>query len=165
MQCEPGRCCDRRGISRSEAGSGSRSRSGWVCYNGWVFQRDYILRMFEAVAQVAARVLKLLQQQKKPEEAQQVVAEGYRTLSLDREFLLVLDGPSIRTHCGGEDDKLALAARLLLLDCEVQVHKAERREALRTLKAARRVLAELREQPDELKVELERLAQSVAAMT
>lgn len=126
-----------------------------------MFQRDYILRMFQAVAQIAARVLKLLVQEKKPEEAQQVVAEGYRTLSLDREFLLVLDGPSIRTHCGGEDEKLALAAQLLLLDCEVQVHKAERREAKRTLKAARKVLAELREQPEELKLELERLTKSV----
>ncbi|HET8932617.1 MAG TPA: hypothetical protein VFN67_04215 [Polyangiales bacterium] len=129
-----------------------------------MFQRDYILRMFEAVAGVAARVFKLLVQQKKPEEAQQVIAEGYRTLSLDREFLLVLDGPSIRTHCGGEDEKLQLAAKLLLLDCEVQVHKAERREALRTLKAARRVLGELREKPEELSSDLERLAQVVAAM-
>jgi hypothetical protein len=129
-----------------------------------VFQRDYILRMFEAVAQVAARVLRLLAQKKQPEEAEQVIAEGYRTLSLDREFLLVLDGPSIRTHCGGEDEKLALAARLLLLDCEVQVHKADRREALRALKAARRTLAELREQPAELSSELERLTQALATL-
>lgn len=143
-------------------GTALGSRPAW--YRSRVFQRDYILRMFEAVAQVAARVLKLLVQQKKPEEAQQVVAEGYRTLSLDREFLLVLDGPSIRTHCGGDDEKLQLAAKLLLLDCEVQVHKAERREALRTLKAARRVLGELREKPEELSQDLERLAQVVAAM-
>jgi hypothetical protein len=129
-----------------------------------MFQRDYILRMFEAVAQVAARVLRALRQNKKPEEAETAIAEGYRTLSLDREFLLVLDGPSIRTHCGNDDEKLALAARMLLLDCELQVHKADRREATRALKAARRTLKEVPEAPAELSAELERLSQAVAAL-
>lgn len=132
-----------------------------------MFQRDYILRMMEAVAQVAARVLRLLAQKKKPEEAQQVVAEGYSALSLDREMLLMLDGPSVRTHCGDDDEKLGLAVRLLLLDCEVQVHKADKREAGRTLRAARRALQEIEKRtpaPAELTAELERMTQAVAAL-
>lgn len=143
-----------------------------------MFQRDYILRMMQAVAQVAARVLRLLKQQKNPEEAQQVLAEGYNALSLDREMLLMLDGPSVRTHCGGEDEKLGLAVRLLLLDCEVQLHKAQKREAQRTLRAAKRALQEIGRSPasshapahdpataeltTELTAELERMTQAVA---
>ena len=129
-----------------------------------MFQRDYILRMMDAVAQAVARVVRLLRQQKNPEEAQQVLAEAYRGLSIDREFLLVLDGPSIRTHCGNDDEKLALAVRLLLSDCEVQVHKADRREAARTLKAARRTLAEVSDKPADLGAELDRLAEVVATL-
>ena len=129
-----------------------------------MFQRDYILRMIDAVAQAVARVRRLLAQKKSPEEAQQVLAEAYKRLSFDREFLLVLDGPSIRTHCGNDDEKLALAVRLLLSDCEVQVYNAERREALRTLKAARRALAEVSDKPADLSVELERLSAAVAAL-
>ena len=129
-----------------------------------MFQRDYILRMMDAVAQAVARVIRLLRQQKNPEEAQQVLAEAYKGLSLDREFLLVLDGPSIRTHCGNDDERLALAVRLLLSDCEVQVYKADRREALRTLKAARRALAEVGDKPAELSAELERLTEAVATL-
>lgn len=147
-----------------------------------MFQRDYILRMMQAVAQVAARVLRLLKQQKNPEEAQQVLAEGYNALSLDREMLLMLDGPSVRTHCGGEDEKLGLAVRLLLLDCEVQLHKAQKREAQRTLRAAKRALQEIGQEigrspassqapahdpataelTTELTAELERMTQAVA---
>jgi hypothetical protein len=129
-----------------------------------MFQRDYILRMIDAVAQAVARVARLLRQQKNPEEAQQVLAEAYKKLSLDREFLLVLDGPSIRTHCGNDDERLALAARLLLSDCEVQVYKADRREASRTLKAARRALAEVSDKPADLSAELERMTGAVAAL-
>jgi hypothetical protein len=129
-----------------------------------MFQRDYILRMMDAVAQAVARVIRLLRQQKNPEEAQQVLAEAYKGLSLDREFLLVLDGPSIRTHCGNDDERLALAARLLLSDCEVQVYKADRREASRTLKAARRALAEVSDKPADLSAELERMTGAVAAL-
>ena len=129
-----------------------------------MFQRDYILRMMDAVAQAVARVARLLRQQKNPEEAQQVVGETYRALSLDREFLLVLDGPSIRTHCGSDEEKLAMAVRLLLLDCEVQVHARDRREANRTLKAARRALAEVADKPADLCEELERLTGVVAAL-
>ena|ERR1700712_1040931 len=132
-----------------------------------MFQRDYILRMMEAVAQVAARVMRLLAQKKKPEEAQQVVAEGYNALSLDREMLLLLDGPSVRTHCGGDDEKLGLAVRLLLLDCEVQLAKLDKREAQRTLRAAKRALAEIAKQspaPEELRAELERMTGAVATL-
>jgi hypothetical protein len=121
-----------------------------------MFQRDYILRLIDAVAQAVARALKLLIQEQKPDEAEQVIAEGYAALSLDRELLLLLDGPSLRVHCGG-DDKLVLAVQLLLADCQIQVHKGDARTAQRTLKAARRALAELEEKPTELTAELERL--------
>ncbi|HTU59907.1 MAG TPA: hypothetical protein VMF89_15755 [Polyangiales bacterium] len=120
--------------------------------------------MIDAVAEAIARVLRLLLKDQKPEEAQQVLAESYRSLSLDREFLLVLDGPSIRTHCGNDDERLALAVRLLLSDCEVQVYKADRREASRALKAARRALAEVSDKPADLSAELARLTEVVAAL-
>ena len=129
-----------------------------------VFQRDYILRMVDAVAQAVARVIRLLKQQKDPEQAQQVLAEAYKGLSLDREFLLVLDGPSIRTHCGNDDERLALAVQLLLSDCEVQVFKADRPEAQRTLRAARRALREVRDAPANLSAELQRLHEVVATL-
>lgn len=129
-----------------------------------MFQRDYILRLIDAVAEAVARVLRLIAQKKDPEEAQQVLAEAYKGLSLDREFLLVLDGPSIRIHCGNDDEKLALAVRVLLSDCEVQVYKADQREASRTLKAARRALAEVSEKPADLVAELARMTAVVAAL-
>jgi hypothetical protein len=128
-----------------------------------MFQRDYILRMIDAVAQAIARALKLLIQEQKPDEAEQVIAEGYGALSLDRELLLVLDGPSQRVHCGG-DEKLVLAVRLLLADCEVQAYKRDRRAAQRTLKAARRAFAELSDKPAELEAELQRLTPLVGAL-
>lgn len=120
-----------------------------------MFQRDYILRMIDAVAQAIARALKLLIQEKKPEQAEQVIAEAYSTLSLDREMLLMLDGPSIRTHCG-DDDKLALAVKLLLCDSEIQLHKGDRSMALRALKAARRALQAHGQPPQELQEQLQR---------
>ena len=54
-----------------------------------MFQRDYIQRMLDAVAQVIARVLRLIAQ-KKPDEAEQALGEGYSALSIDRELLLMI---------------------------------------------------------------------------
>lgn len=126
-----------------------------------MFQRDYILRMIQAVAGAIARVLKLLAQ-KKPEEAEQALAEGYSALSIDRELLLMLDGPSLRNHFG-DPDKLLMAARLLICDAEVQLHLGAQRAAARRLKAARRVLAEHTAPPAEVTDELARVEQAVAA--
>lgn len=128
-----------------------------------MFQRDYIQRMLDAVAQVIARVLRLIAQ-KKPDEAEQALGEGYSALSIDRELLLMLDGPSLRAHFQDED-KLLMAARLLLCDCEVQIHKGEPRAAARRLKAARRILTEHGAPPPEVSAELARVTAALEAGT
>ena len=131
-----------------------------LCGHALMFQRDYILRMAQAVAGAIARVLRLLAQ-KKPEEAEQALAEGYSALSIDRELLLMLDGPSLRAHFG-DPDKLLMAARMLICDAEVQLHRGLARAAARRLKAARRVLAEHAEPPAEVTDELRRVADAIA---
>lgn len=120
-----------------------------------MFQRDYMLRMLEAAAAAIARALGAIAK-KKPDEAEQALGEGYRALSIDRELLLMLDGPSLRAHFG-DADKLLMSARLLLCDCELQLHKGELRAAARRLKAARRVLNEHGAPPSEVSDELARV--------
>lgn len=127
-----------------------------------MFQRDYMLRMLEAAAQAIGRVLRLMAQ-KKPDEAEQALGEGYSALSIDRELLLMLDGPSLRAHFG-DDDKLLMSARLLLCDCELQLHKGQPRAAARRLKAARRVLAEHGAPPAEVSTELVRVTAALEAL-
>jgi len=127
-----------------------------------MFQRDYILRMIQAVAQAIGQVLRALAE-KKPDAAEQALAEGYSALSIDRELLLMLDGPSLRSHFG-DAEKLVLAARLLICDAEVQQHKGELRAAQRRLKAARRVLAEHGAAPDEVRAELDRVAAALGTL-
>jgi len=126
-----------------------------------MFQRDYILRMIEAVSRAIGRVMRALAQ-KKPVEAEQELAEGYNALSIDRELLLMLDGPSLRAHFG-DPDKLVLAARLLVCDAEVQLHKAEPRAAARRLRAARRLLAEHGAPPEDVSAELARVSAALDA--
>jgi hypothetical protein len=129
-----------------------------------MFQRDYILRMIDAAAQAIAKAMKLLIAQKKPNEAEQEVAAGYAALSIDREMLLVLDAQTLKTQLG-DDDKLTMAIRLLLCDCEIQCHKPARRAAARRLKAAQRLLAEHGKAPAELHDELARTAAMVESLT
>mgnify|MGYP003444855049 CR=1 FL=1 len=126
-----------------------------------MFQRDYMLRMIEAVAQAIGRVMRLLAQ-KKPDEAEQALAEAYNGLSIDKELLLMLDGRSLRAHFG-EPDKLVLAARVLICDAEVQLHKAELRAAAKRLKAAQRLLTEHGAPPAEVSAELARVHEALAS--
>lgn len=128
-----------------------------------MFQRDYILRAIEAASQALARALRLFLVEKKPEQAEHEVAAGYAALGLDRELLLLLDGPTLRRHIG-DDDKLLMAVRLLLGESEIKCHKGERAAAARRMKAARRLLAEHPKPPAELTAELERVAQSLGSV-
>jgi hypothetical protein len=125
-----------------------------------VFQRDYILRMIEVAGQAIARALGLLVK-KKPEEAEQALAEGYGALGIDRELLLFLDARTLRTQLG-DDDRLALAVRLLACDSEIKWHKGEASAARRRLKAAQRLLAEHSAPSADLETDLQRLAQLTA---
>jgi hypothetical protein len=121
-----------------------------------MFQRDYILRAIEAASEALARALRLFLVDKKPEQAEEEVAAGYAALGLDRELLLLLDGPTLRRHMG-DDDKLLMAVRLLLSESEIKCHKGEKAAASRRLKAARRLLTEHPAVPAELTAELARV--------
>jgi hypothetical protein len=125
-----------------------------------MFQRDYILRMIEVAGQAIARALGLLVK-KQPEQAEQALAEGYGALGIDRELLLLLDARTLRSQLG-DDDRLAVAVRLLLCDSEIKWHKRENAAAQRRLKAARRLLSEHSAPTADLQAELERVAQLTA---
>ena len=129
-----------------------------------MFQRDYILRAIDAAAQALARALRLFLVEQKPDQAEQEVAAGYAALSLDRELLLLLDGPTLRRHIG-DDDKLLMAVRLLVSESEIKCHQGERAAASRRLKAARRLLAEHPAAPTELSADLARVAQLLEPKT
>jgi hypothetical protein len=105
-----------------------------------VFQRDYLLRMIEAGAQAIARARRRLAE-KRQDEAEQELAEGYAALGLDRELLFLLDARSLKSQLVDEE-KLGMAAQLLICDAEVQLHRSAPTAASRRLKAASRLLAE-----------------------
>jgi hypothetical protein len=107
-----------------------------------MFQRDYILRMLQQAAQAIGRAFRALAE-KKPDQAEQELAEAYAALGLDRELLLLLDASSLRNYFADEE-KLAMGVRLLLCDAELQWHKAARRPALQRLRAAARLQDQLR---------------------
>jgi len=114
--------------------------------------------MIEAAAQAVARALRLLIQ-KRPQEAEQEVAAGYAALSIDRELLLLLDARTLRAQL--DDDRLAMAVRLLICDAEVRESQGETSAAVRRLKAARRLLAEHPAPDAEIAQELERVERAL----
>jgi hypothetical protein len=124
-----------------------------------MFQRDYMLRMLNQAALAIARVFRRMAEQK-PDEAEQALAEGYLALGLDRELLLMLDAASLRNHFDDEE-KLAMAVRLLLCDAELQLHKGVRRSARQRLKAAGRLLEQLKTPDAALTSEFARVTAAV----
>jgi hypothetical protein len=110
-----------------------------------MFQRDYLLRVIQQAADAIARALRLLVSRKE-DEAEQALQEGYTALGIDRELLLLLDAASLRSQLV-DDEKVAMAARLLLVDAELCNARGESAAAARRLRAARR-LAEQVHTPD-----------------
>jgi hypothetical protein len=129
-----------------------------------VFQRDYIMRAVQQAAEALARAVRALLN-KKEDEAEQALAEGYNALGIDRELLLLLDATSLRSQLA-DDEKVAMAVRLLLGDAEVQQSRGESAAALRRLRAAIRLAATLPTlpTPDEtLDAELARVREALGA--
>lgn len=120
-----------------------------------MFQRDYIMRAVQQAAEALARALKLLLK-KKDDEAEQALVEGYAALGIDRELLLLLDAPSLRSQLA-DDAKVAMAARLLLGDAEVRQARGDSKGALRRLRAAIRLADQLPAKDAELTAELARV--------
>ena len=129
-----------------------------------MFQRDYIMRAVQQAAEALARAVRALLN-KKEDEAEQALAEGYNALGIDRELLLLLDATSLRSQLA-DDEKVAMAVRLLLGDAEVQQSRGETAAALRRLRAAIRLAATLPTlpTPDEtLDADLARVREALGA--
>lgn len=112
------------------------------------------MRIIQQAAEALARAMRLALA-KQPEEAEQQLAEAYSVLGIDRELLLVLDAPTLLRQLG-DDDKAAMAARLLLGEAELRNEKGEHKAAIRRLKAARRLAERLRTPNEVLESELRR---------
>ena len=129
-----------------------------------MFQRDYIMRAVQQAAEALARAVRALLN-KKEDEAEQALAEGYNALGIDRELLLLLDATSLRSQLA-DDEKVAMDVRVLLGDAEVQQSRGESAAALRRLRAAIRLAATLPTlpTPDEtLDAELARVREALGA--
>ena len=125
-----------------------------------MFQRDYLLRMIEQAAQALARALRLFREQKQ-DEAEQQLASGYAALGLDPDLLGMLDAHTLRAQWGDEE-MLAMAARLLLCDAELRLGRGDGGVAQRRFKAARKLHALLATANAELDAELERVSALVS---
>ncbi|HKP57700.1 MAG TPA: hypothetical protein VJV78_13305 [Polyangiales bacterium] len=124
-----------------------------------MFQRDYIMRAVQQAAEALARALRLLLQ-KKPEEAEQALQEGYAALGIDRELLLMLDAATLRRQLG-EEEKLSMAVRLLLGESELRLQRGEGGAAARRWRAGARLSEQLAEVPPDLAEELARLQRAL----
>lgn len=106
-----------------------------------MFQRDYLMRMVDQIAQAVARAVGLIAKRKN-DEAQQQLDSGYAALGMDRELLLILDGPTLARQLG-DDQRIAAAITLLLCDAELQLARGDRPAAQQRLRAASRLRDQL----------------------
>jgi hypothetical protein len=120
-----------------------------------MFQRDYLMRMIAEVAQAVARALGLIKQ-RKDDEAQQQLDTGYKTLGMDRELLLLLDGPTLARQLG-DDPRIGAAITLLLCDAELQLARSDRPGAEKCFRAAHRLRAQLTAASADLEQAFERV--------
>jgi hypothetical protein len=126
-----------------------------------VFQRDYIMRAVQQAAEALARALRALLS-KKEDEAEEALAEGYHALGIDRELLLLLDATSLKSQLA-DDEKVAMAARLLLGDAELQQSRGASHAAMRRLRAAIRLAAQLPAADATLDADLARVREALGA--
>ena len=120
-----------------------------------MFQRDYLMRMVAQVAQVVARALGLIAKRQN-DEAQQQLDTGYGALGMDRELLLILDGPTLARQLGDEE-RITAAITLLLCDAELQLARTDRPAAQKCLRAAHRLRAHVAGVDDALEQAFERV--------
>jgi hypothetical protein len=106
-----------------------------------VFQRDYLMRIVDQIGQAVGRALGLIAK-RKTDEAQQQLDTGYAALGMDRELLLILDGPTLARQLG-DDQRIAAAITLLLCDAELQLARSDRLAAQKLLRAASRLRDQL----------------------
>jgi hypothetical protein len=118
-----------------------------------LFERDYILRMVQQVAQVIARAMGLITE-RKLDDADAELASGYGTLGLDRELVGVLDAASL-ARLLGDEDRIAAAVRLIAHDARLRLAQGDLRRAARLLRAARGLMQQLRGPQPALEQELD----------
>jgi hypothetical protein len=118
-----------------------------------LFQRDYILRLVQQVAQVLARAMGLIAERKLP-DADAELASGYGALGLDRELVGVLDATGL-ARLLGDDDRIAAAVRLIAGDARLRLAQGEPRRAARLLRSARGLMQQLRDPQPALEQELD----------
>src|SRR3954465_5767432 len=102
-----------------------------------MFQRDYLMRMAAQVAQAVSRAFGLIAKRQN-DEAEQQLDTGYGALGMDRDLLLILDGPTLARQLG-DDERMAAAITLLLCDAELQLARGDRPAAQKCLRAANRL--------------------------
>jgi len=117
-----------------------------------MFQRDYILRLVQQVAQVIARAMGLITE-RKLEDADAELASGYATLGLDRELVGVLDAAGL-ARLLGDQDRIAAAVRLITHDARLRLVQGDPRRAARLLRSARGLYEQLAEPAQALEREL-----------
>jgi hypothetical protein len=126
-----------------------------------LFQRDYILRLIQQVAQVIARAMGLITE-RKLEDAEAELASGYSTLGLDRELVGVLDAAGL-ARLLGDDDRIAAAVRLIVCDARLRLAQSDPRRAARLLRSARGLMQQLPAPEPALEEELERAESELLA--
>jgi len=117
------------------------------------------MRAIQQAAELVARALRLLVANQ-PRQAEEQLSAGYAALALDRELLLLLDAATLRSQIK-DDDRLEMAARLLLADAALRVHEREHALGGKLLRAARRLLALHPRPADDLVAELVRVESSL----
>jgi hypothetical protein len=118
-----------------------------------LFQRDYILRLIQQVAQALARAMGLLKE-RKLEEADAEIGSGYSVLGLDRELVGVLDAAGL-ARLLGDDERIAAAVRLITCDARLRLTQGDPRRAARLLRSARGLMQRLPEPEPALEQELD----------
>ena len=109
-----------------------------------MFERDYLMRAVQQVAQALARVLGL-RQQNKQEEADRELDELYRGLvPFDRELLDVLDAQTLATMIR-DPERIRAVCQLLAFEADEAERRGEPARAERGRRRAAALLAQVDE--------------------
>ena len=100
-----------------------------------MFQRDWLLRLVEQIAEMTAKALTLANEGRH-EEANRELDRAYRDLSLPRDLVSLLDARSITMMVGEKR-----AALIQLLEAEIEVMRLAGNEA--AAKQRERLVAQL----------------------
>lgn len=133
-----------------------------LAVGGSLFQRDYILRLVQQVAQGIARAMGLIKE-RKLEDADAELASGYSTLGLDRGLVGVLDAAGL-ARLLGDEDRIAAAVRLIAYDARLWLAQGDQRRGARLLRSARGLMQQLTEPAPAIEQELDDAEAELQAM-